>query len=124
MCGTAGDVLVEDVDLAPLAALTGSDTYQRLTDGLPITAASALLGDGTLRVDDPAAMTQALDDAYDRDDDAPDGTLVWYEHVITHGMHRIRAHIELRAVTNSTSTPTAQPASSASWPPSASWTRQ
>jgi hypothetical protein len=56
---------------------------------------SLMMCDATLRVDDPAALTQALDDAYDRDDDEPDGTLVWYEHVITHGMQRIRAHIEL-----------------------------
>ena len=30
-----------------------------------------------------------------RDDGEPDGTLVWFEHVITHGMERIRAHLEL-----------------------------
>ena len=56
---------------------------------------SLMMCDATLRVDDPAALTQALDDAYDRDDDEPDGTLMWYEHVITRGMQRIRAHIEL-----------------------------
>jgi hypothetical protein len=39
----AGDIVGLDVDLAPLAMLTGSDTYQRLTDGSPITAASAPL---------------------------------------------------------------------------------
>ena len=54
-----------------------------------------MICDATLRVDDPAALTQALNDAYDRDDDQPDGTLVWFEHVVTHGMQRIRAHIEL-----------------------------
>jgi tetratricopeptide (TPR) repeat protein len=57
---------------------------------------SLMMCDATLRVDNPAALTQALDDTYDRDDDQPDGTLVWFEHVITHGMQRIRAHIELR----------------------------
>jgi hypothetical protein len=31
-----------------------------------------------------------------RDDGEPDGTLVWFEHVITRGMERIRAHLELR----------------------------
>jgi len=51
--------------------------------------------DATLRVDDPAALTQALNDAYHCHDDEPDGTLVWFEHVITHGMQRIRAHLEL-----------------------------
>ena len=40
-------------------------------------------------------LTEALDDDYDRDDDEPDGALVWFEHVITHGMQRIRAHLEL-----------------------------
>ena len=51
--------------------------------------------DATLRVHDPAALTEALNDEYDRDDGEPDGTLVWFEHVITHGMQRIRAHLEL-----------------------------
>ena len=44
----AGDILVLDVDLAPLAMLTGSHTYQRLTDGSPITEASALLDSDVL----------------------------------------------------------------------------
>jgi SEC-C motif len=56
---------------------------------------SLMMCDATLRVDDPVALAQALDDAYDRDDEQTDGTLVWYEHVITHGMQRIRAHLEL-----------------------------
>ncbi len=54
-----------------------------------------MMCDATLRVDDPVALAQALDDAYDRDDEQTDHTLVWYEHVITHGMQRIRAHLEL-----------------------------
>jgi len=61
------------------------------TEGEPL-----MICDATLRVDDPVALSQALDDAYDRDDDQPDGTLVWYEFVITDGMQRIRAHLELR----------------------------
>ena len=44
---------------------------------------------------DPAALTEALNDEYDRDEGEPDGALVWFEHVITHGMQRIRAHLEL-----------------------------
>lgn len=56
---------------------------------------SLVMCDATLRVGDPAALTEALDDAYDRGDGEPDGALVWFEHVITHGMQRIRAHIEL-----------------------------
>lgn len=57
---------------------------------------SLVMCDTTLRVGDPAGLAEALNDAYDRDDDEPDSTLVWFEHVITHGMQRIRAHLELR----------------------------
>ncbi len=56
---------------------------------------SLMICDATLRVHDAGGLTEALDDAYDRDDDEPDGALVWFEHVITHGMQRIRAHLEL-----------------------------
>ena len=56
---------------------------------------SVRMCDATLRVHDPAALTEALNDEYDRDDGEPDGTLVWFEHVIIHGMQRIRAHLEL-----------------------------
>ena len=56
---------------------------------------SLVICDATLRVHDAGGLTEALDDAYDRDDDEPDGALVWFEHVITHGMQRIRAHLEL-----------------------------
>jgi len=31
-----------------------------------------------------------------REDDQPDGALVWFEYVITDGMQRVRAHLELR----------------------------
>lgn len=59
---------------------------------------SLMMCDATLRVNDPVTLAKALDDAYDRDDEqgrTDDGTLVWYEHVITHDMQRIRAHLEL-----------------------------
>lgn len=56
---------------------------------------SLTMCDATLQLDDPAALTQALDNTYDRADDEADGTLVWYEHVMTQGMQRIRAHLEL-----------------------------
>jgi len=55
-----------------------------------------VLCDATLRIADPARLAQALDDEYDRHDDEPDGALAWFEHVITHGIQRIRANIELR----------------------------
>ena len=57
---------------------------------------SLVLCDATLRIADPARLAQALDDEYDRHDDEPDGALAWFEHVITHGIQRIRANIELR----------------------------
>jgi len=56
---------------------------------------SLVMCDATLRVVDPAGLAGALDNEYDRDDDEPDGTQAWFEHVITHGMERIRAHLEL-----------------------------
>jgi tetratricopeptide (TPR) repeat protein len=57
---------------------------------------SLVLCDATLRIAEPARLAQGLDDDYDRDDDEPDGALAWFEHVVTHGMERIRANIELR----------------------------
>lgn len=47
--------------------------------------------DATLQVSDPAALTAALDETYDRDDDAPQ----WLEHVTTHGMERNRTFLRL-----------------------------
>ena len=61
------------------------------TEGEPLVTCEA-----TLRVDDPAALAETLNDTYDREEDEPDGTRVWFEHVITHGMQRIRAHLALR----------------------------
>lgn len=52
--------------------------------------------EGRFRVDDPTALTRALDGAYDRAEDQPDGAPVWFEYVITDEMQRIRAHLELR----------------------------
>ena len=60
------------------------------TEGEPLVMCTA-----TLRVADPAALTAALDDAYDRDDVEPDEPLMWFEQVITHGAQRIRAQLEL-----------------------------
>jgi tetratricopeptide (TPR) repeat protein len=76
-----------------VTALSGrfGPTLLQNTEGEPL-----MMCDATLRVDDPIALAQALDDAYDHDDEQTDGTLVWYEHVITGGMERIRAHLELR----------------------------
>jgi len=56
---------------------------------------SLLLCEATLTVADPDALTPALDRTYDRLDH-DDGTRTWVEHVVTHGMQRIRAELELR----------------------------
>jgi tetratricopeptide (TPR) repeat protein len=48
--------------------------------------------DTTLRVGDPAAMSAALDKEYDRDEDNQSR---WFEHVLTDGMDRIRATLQL-----------------------------
>ena len=61
------------------------------TEGEPL-----MICDARLRVDDPDVLARALDGTYEREHDQPDGTSVWLEHVITHGMERIRAHLELR----------------------------
>ena len=57
---------------------------------------SLVMCDATLRITDPARLAQSLDGQYDRDEDVPDATLAWCEHVITHGMERIRANMQLR----------------------------
>lgn len=61
------------------------------TEGEPL-----VMCDATLRVGGPAGLAEGLDDTYDRAEDERDGTLVWFEHVSTQGMERIRAHLELR----------------------------
>ncbi len=65
------------------------------TEGEPL-----MMCEATLRTADPAALATALSTIYDRDtdehhDDEPEGTQVWSEHVTTHGMERIRAHLTL-----------------------------
>ena len=59
------------------------------TEGEPL-----VLCEATLRVSDPTALTEALDETYDRDDSEPEAEQ-WYEHVTTHGMERIRAGLRL-----------------------------
>jgi len=56
---------------------------------------SLVMCEATLRVADAAALSAALDDEFDPADDAADGTRAWFEHVITDGMERIRANLEL-----------------------------
>jgi hypothetical protein len=40
-------------------------------------------------------VSQALDQEYDRRDDRPADQPGWFEHVVTHGMERIRASLDL-----------------------------
>lgn len=56
---------------------------------------SLMVCEATVRVADPVAVSEALDEEYDRRDDLPDEGPGWFEHVITDGMERIRASIEL-----------------------------
>ena len=60
------------------------------TEGEPL-----MLCEATLRVADPAALSDALDAAYGPHEDQSDGTRVWLEHIVTGGMQRVRAQIEL-----------------------------
>ncbi|MFV0493472.1 SEC-C metal-binding domain-containing protein [Mycobacterium sp.] len=62
----------------------------RNTEGEPLIMCNA-----TLRVADPAALALSLDGAYERQDDHPGDAPVWFEHVVTHGVQRIRANLEL-----------------------------
>ncbi|MBI2704173.1 MAG: SEC-C domain-containing protein [Actinobacteria bacterium] len=71
------------------------------TEGEPMVCCEAVL-----RVGDVDALVDALTDVYDVVDDGDAATTIWYEHVTTHGMERIRATItldgdELRVETNS-----------------------
>lgn len=63
----------------------------RNTEGEPL-----MLCDATLRSGDPAALSDALDDAYGPHDEEPDGARSWWEQVIADGVERIRAQLELR----------------------------
>jgi tetratricopeptide (TPR) repeat protein len=81
----------DPVDLVAALSRRFAPPVLQNTEGEPLT-----ICDARLRLDDPTALTRALDDTYQRGDDQPDGTLVWFEQVITHGMERLRAHLELR----------------------------
>jgi hypothetical protein len=81
----------EPVDLVDYLSRWLAPPRMTNTEGEPL-----LLCDATLSVDDPDALAAALDMTYDRHDDDADGTRVWLEHVLTGGMRRIRAQLELR----------------------------
>ncbi len=78
------------VDLVAALSRRFAPPVLQNTEGEPL-----MICDARLRVDDAAALTRALDDSYQREEGQPDGARVWFEHVITHGTERIRAHLEL-----------------------------
>lgn len=81
----------DPVDLVVALSRRFAPPVLQNTEGEPM-----MMCEATLRVEDPAAVASALDDTYERVEDQPDGALVWFEHVITDGMQRIRAQLELR----------------------------
>lgn len=85
------DAEPDPVELVDYLSRRLAPIQMRNTEGEPL-----LLCDATLAVGDPEALASALDDAFDRLDDEEDGTRFWVEHVVTHGMERIRAQLELR----------------------------
>jgi tetratricopeptide (TPR) repeat protein len=80
----------DPVDLVTFLSRRFAPPVLRNTEGQ-----SLVMCDATLQVADPAALGELLDDEFDPSDDAADGTPAWFEHVITHGMERIRANLEL-----------------------------
>ena len=80
----------DPVDLVAALSRRFAPPVLHNTEGEPL-----LICDVRLRVDDPAKLAAALDDTYEREDDRPDGALMWFEYVITDGAQRIRAHLEL-----------------------------
>lgn len=96
--GQAEDVLAllddwpEPVDLVDHLSRWLAPPRMTNTEGEPL-----VLCDATLTVEDADVLAKALDGTYDRlDDDDADGARVWLEHVLTGGMQRIRAQLELR----------------------------
>jgi hypothetical protein len=60
------------------------------TEGEPL-----MMCEATLRVEDPAGLAERLDDTYGPHEQQPDGTRMWLEHIVTDGLKRIRAQIEM-----------------------------
>lgn len=80
----------DPVDLVTFLSGRFAPPQMRNTEG-----DSLMLCEATLRVADPAATREALDQRYDRRDDRPDDRPGWFEHVVTHGVERIRAGLDL-----------------------------
>ena len=80
----------EPVDLVDYLSRWLAPPRMTNTEGEPL-----LLCDATLIVGDADALSAALDGTYDRLDD-DDGARVWIEQVLTGGMQRVRAQLELK----------------------------
>jgi hypothetical protein len=85
------DEAVDPVELVSYLSLWLAPPRMANTEGEPL-----LLCEATLAVRDPDALSAALDGVYERLDDEADGSRVWVEYILTGGMRRIRAHLELR----------------------------
>lgn len=77
------------VDLVAALSRRFAPPVLQNTEGEPL-----MICDARLRVDDRGALTSGLDGSYERDDES-NGTLAWFEHVVTDGIERVRAHLEL-----------------------------
>lgn len=60
------------------------------TEGEPLT-----MCDAVLRAADPGELARGLDGLYEREEGQSGDATAWFEHVVTDGMQRIRAHLEL-----------------------------
>lgn len=80
----------EPVDLVDYLSRWLAPPRMTNSEGEPL-----LLCDATLAVGDADGLSAALDRTYDRLDD-DDGARVWIEQVLTGGMQRVRAQLELR----------------------------
>lgn len=89
----------DPVDLVAFLSLRFAPPTLTNTEGDPM-----IICEATVHVGDAASIQSALDDTYDRVEDAEPPK--WFEHVTTHGMERIRATLvldgeTLRVETNS-----------------------
>jgi tetratricopeptide (TPR) repeat protein len=79
----------EPVELIEFLSRRFAPPVLQNTEGDPLVLCPA-----TLRSPDPEALAHKLDESYDRaDHDAPGQA--WYEHIVTHGVRRIRASLIL-----------------------------
>ena len=78
------------VDLVAFLSRGFAPAILRNTEGDPL-----MLCEATMHVEDPAAVSDALDEAYGPHEQQPDGTRTWLEFIVTRGLQRIRAQIDM-----------------------------